>query len=57
MKATPTERLEMSSKRRLQKIVDELVAAGLVRIERLRERGNPCVIIPITSEDADETPD
>jgi hypothetical protein len=34
----------ISSKRKLQELIGELVRAGLVRTRKLPERGRPCVI-------------
>jgi len=47
------EALGISSKRRLQQLVDELERAHLVRTRKLQERGQPRIIEPISSGRAD----
>ena len=45
--------LGISSKRRLQQLVDELERARLVRTRKLQQRGQPRVIEPIPSREVD----
>jgi hypothetical protein len=47
-------RAGISSKRKFLQLLDELVRAGLIRIRKLRERGQPKIIEPILSAEADE---
>ena len=47
------ELLGVTSKRQLQQLVDELEHKGFVITRRLRERGNPRIIEPISSRGAD----
>jgi len=44
-----TEKLGITSKRRMQELIEELERKGLVRTAKLRERGSPRVIIPTVS--------
>ncbi|MHA1950305.1 MAG: helicase HerA domain-containing protein [Candidatus Thorarchaeota archaeon] len=48
-----SERLGISSKRQLQQLVDELESKGFVRTRKLRERGQPRIIEPISSGGTD----
>jgi hypothetical protein len=47
------ERLGISSKRRLQQLIDQLERNGFVKSRKLRERGQPRIIEPISSGGAD----
>ena len=47
------ELLGVTSKRQLQQLVDELEHKGFVKTRKLRERGNPRIIEPISSGGAD----
>ena len=47
------ELLGITSKRQLQQLVDELEHEGFVKTRKLRERGNPRIIEPISSGGAD----
>ena len=47
------ELLGVTSKRQLQQLVDELERKGFVKTRKLRERGNPRIIEPISSGGAD----
>jgi len=47
------EQLGVTSKRQLQQLVDELERKGFVKTRKLRERGNPRIIEPISSRGAD----
>ena len=51
------ERLRITSKRKLQQVVDELERSGFVRTRKLRERGQPRVIEPLSSTVADRMAD
>jgi len=46
------DRLAITSKRRMQEVVDELERKGLVRTKKLNERGRPRVIIPTSDAGA-----
>lgn len=49
---------DMTSKRKLLNLVDELERAGWVKTQTLAQRGQPRIVTPIRSENrADETPD
>lgn len=48
-----SEQLGISSKRRLQQLLDQLETNGFVKSRKLRERGQPRIIEPITSGGAD----
>lgn len=45
--------LGMTSKRQIQQLVDELERMGFVKTRKLRERGTPRIIEPISSKGAD----
>jgi SOS-response transcriptional repressor LexA len=47
------ELLGVTSKRQLQQLVEELERKGFVRTRKLRERGQPRIIEPISSKGAD----
>lgn len=44
-----TEQLGITSRRKLQRITDELHRSGLVAFHRLNEQGRPLVIVPVTT--------
>ena len=47
------EQLGVTSKRQLQQLLDELERKGFVKTRKLRERGSPRIIEPISSKEVD----